>query len=93
MGKKLEEYKKNNTDKIRIGSCIELFLLLNNFFSDFDKVVDFLEKNEFLLRNQNKSTIIQQMNDIKCVLLNNIYIVLDDIDTNGTYMEYILETY
>lgn len=93
MGKKLEEYKKNNTDKIRIGSCIELFLLLNNFFSDFDKVADFLEKNEFLLRNQNKSTIIQQMNDIKCVLLNNIYIVLDDIDTNGTYMEYILNTY
>lgn len=93
MGKKLEEYKKNNTDKIRIGSCIELFLLLNNFYSDFDKVTDFLEENEFLLRNQNKSTIIQQMNYIKGVLVNNIDIVLDDIDTNGTYMEYILKAY
>lgn len=93
MGKKLEEYKKNNTDKIRIGSCIELFLLINNFYSDFDKVADFLEKNEFLLRNQNKPTIIQQMNDIKGVLINNIDIVLDDIDTNGVYMDYILKTY
>lgn len=93
MGKKLEEYKKNNTDKIRIGSCIELFLLLNNFYSDFDKVSDFLEENEFLLINQNKSTIIQQMNDIKGVLVNNIDIVLDDIDKTGTYMEYILKAY
>lgn len=93
MGKKLEEHKKNNIDKIRTGSCIELFLLLNNFYSDFDKVTDFLEENEFLLRNQNKSTIIQQMNDIKGVLVNNIDIVLDDIDTNGSYMEYILKAY
>ena len=93
MGKKLKDYKNNNIDKIRIGSCINLFLLLNNFYSDFDKVADFLEENEFLLRNQNKSTIINQMNDIKGVLVNNIDIILDDIDANGTYMEYILEAY
>ncbi len=93
MGKKLEEYKKNNTDKIRIGSCIELFLLLNNFYSDFDKVFDFLEENEFLLRNQNMSTIIQQMNDIKGVLVNNVDIVLDDIDSNNTYLQYLLGSY
>lgn len=93
MGKKLEKYKRNNNDKIRIGSCIELFLLLNNFYSDFDKITSFLEDNEFLLRNQNKFTINKQMSDIKGVLINNIDIILNDIDKENTFMEYILNAY
>lgn len=93
MDRKIDEYKKNNMDKIRTGSCIELFLLLNNFYTDFDRIIDFIEKHYFLLGNQDKYTIKQQMNDIKGVLINNIDIVLNDMDSGGSYLEYILDSY
>lgn len=44
MGVKLEENRKNNFDKIRIGSCIELLFLLDNFESDFSRLQNFIEK-------------------------------------------------
>ena len=93
MGTKLEEYKNKNINKIRIGSCIELMLLLKNFYSDFDNINNFLEENEFLLNNQHLSTITQQIEDIKNVLVNNIDIILDDIDADNNFMEYILKSY
>lgn len=93
MGKKLEEYKKNNISKIRIGSCVELFLLLNNFYTDFDKVSSFINDNDFLLNNQNKSIILEQLEDIKNVLVNNIDMVISDIDKDSEFMEYMLKAY
>ena len=41
MGDKLKEHRKQNIDKIRIGTCIELLLLLDNFESDFSRLHDF----------------------------------------------------
>lgn len=93
MGKKLEEYKKNNIRKIRIGSCVELFLLLNNFYTDFDKVSSFINDNDFLLNNQNKSIILEQLEDIKNVLVKTIDMVISDIDKDCEFMEYMLKAY
>ena len=41
MGVNLEKYKNENIDKIRIGSCLELYLLQDYFLTGFDKVISF----------------------------------------------------
>ena len=89
MGKILEENRKQNIDKIRIGSCIELLLLLDNFESDFSRLQDYIADNTEFLNNQMESTISKQFDDIKEVLTNDIDILLDDIDKDEIYCKYL----
>lgn len=89
MGVKLEENRRQNIDKIRIGSCIELLLLLDNFESDFLRLEDYIVENAEFLNNQIQSTISKQFQDIKEVLTNNIDILLNDIDKNEIYCQYL----
>nr|CRY94445.1 hypothetical protein [uncultured prokaryote] len=89
MGEKLKEHRKQNIDKIRIGSCIELLLLLDNFESDFSRLQDYILKNAEFLNNQIESTIKKQFQDIQEVLTNDIDILLNDIDKSELYCNYM----
>lgn len=93
MGVILEEHKKNNIDKIKIGSCIELLLLLDNFISDFERLQNYIKENSSFLNNQVESTISKQFYDIMEVLTNDIDIVLNDIDKNEIYCQYMARYY
>ena len=89
MGEKLKEHRKQNIDKIRIGSCIELLLLLDNFESDFSRLQDYIVENAEFLDNQMQSTISKQFQDIMGVLTNDIDILLNDIDKEEIYCQYL----
>ena len=89
MGKRLEELKKENFDKIRIGSCIELLVLLDNFNHDFLRLQDFIIQNSKFLNNQIEGTIKKQFQDLLEVLTNDIDILLSDMDKNEVYCEYM----
>ena len=89
MGDKLKEHRKQNIDKIRIGTCIELLLLLDNFESDFSRLHDFITENAEFLTNQMESTILKQFQDIQEVLTNDIDILLNDIDKEEIYCQYL----
>ena len=89
MGEKLKEHRKHNIDKIRIGSCIELLLLLDNFESDFSRLQDYIVENAEFLNNQMQSTISKQFQDIMEVLTNDIDILLNDIDKEEIYCQYL----
>lgn len=89
----LKKLKGDNVEKIRIGTCIELFLLLDSFYSDFDRLDSFLNDNKSLLKNQDIFTITQQMQDIKAILINSVDVVLNDIDCNNEYLKYIKSAY
>ena len=89
MGEKLKEHRKQNIDKIRIGSCIELLLLLDNFESDFSRLQDYIVENAEFLNNQMQSTISKQFQDIMEVLTNDIDILLNDIDKEEIYCQYL----
>lgn len=89
MGKKLEEHRKQNIDKIRLGSCIELLLLLDNFNVEFERLDKYIEENAELLNNQMESTIKKQFQDIQEVLTNDIDILLNDIDKSELYCNYM----
>ena len=89
MGDKLKEHRKQNIDKIRIGTCIELLLLLDNFESDFSRLHDFITENAEFLTNQMESTISKQFQDIQEVLTNDIDILLNDIDKEEIYCQYL----
>ncbi len=89
MGEKLKEHRKQNIDKIRIGSCIELLLLLDNFESDFSRLQDYIVENAEFLNNQMQNTISKQFQDIMEVLTNDIDILLYDIDKEEIYCEYL----
>lgn len=89
MGEKLKEHRKQNIDKIRIGSCIELLILLDNFESDFSRLQDYIVENAEFLNNQMQSTISKQFQDIMGVLTNDIDILLNDIDKEEIYCQYL----
>lgn len=89
MGKKLEEHRQQNIDKIRLGSCIELLLLLDNFNVEFERLDKYIEENAELLNNQMESTIKKQFQDIQEVLTNDIDILLNDIDKSELYCNYM----
>lgn len=89
MGEKLKEHRNQNIDKIRIGCCIELLLLLDNFESDFSRLQDYIVENAEFLNNQMQSTISKQFQDIMEVLTNDIDILLNDIDKEEIYCQYL----
>lgn len=89
MGTKLEEHRQQNIDKIRLGSCIELLLLLDNFNVDFERLDKYIEENAELLNNQMESTIKKQFQDIQEVITNDIDILLNDIDKSELYCNYM----
>ena len=89
MGTKLEEYRQQNIDKIRLGSCIELLLLLDNFDIEFKRLYNYIEENAEFLNNQMESTIKNQFQDIQEVLTNDINILLNDIDKSELYCNYM----
>ena len=89
MGDRLKEHRKQNIDKIRIGTCIELLLLLDNFESEFSRLNDFISENAEFLNNQMESTILKQFQDIQEVLTNDIDILLNDIDKEEIYCQYL----
>ena len=89
MGTKLEEHRQQNIDKIRLGSCIELLLLLDNFNIEFERLDKYIEENVELLNNQMESTIKKQFQDIQEVLTNDIDILLNDIDKSELYCNYM----
>lgn len=93
MGEKLKEHRKQNIDKIRIGSCIELLLLLDNFESDFSRLQDYIVENAEFLNNQMQSTISKQFQDIMEVLTNDIDILLNYIDKEEIYCQYLARYY
>lgn len=93
MGKKLEEYKKNNIDKIKIGSCLELTFLFENIENDICRLNKFIEMNEKYLNNQSVCTIIKNIDDIQSILDNHIDIVLADIDKEEKFCEYCIKYY
>ena len=93
MGVKLEENRKNNFDKIRTGSCIELIFLLDNFESDFSRLKNFIENNSCFFNNQTETTISKQFQDIMDVLTNQFDILLNDIDKNEVYCDYLSRYY
>lgn len=93
MGKKLEEHRQQNIDKIRLGSCIELLLLLDNFNVEFKRLDKYIEENAELLNNQSESTIKKQFQDIQEVLTNDIDILLNDIDKSELYCNYMVRYY
>lgn len=93
MGEKLKENRKQNIDKIRIGSCVALLLLLDNFEADFSRLQDFINENEEFFNNQNLCTISKQFQDILEILTNHIDVLLDDIDKDGLFCEYLNRYY
>lgn len=90
---KIEIEKKKNLEKIKVGSCIELLCLLDSFFSDFDRLQEFLTTNEDFFNNQRLSTICEQFDNIKRVLTNDVDILLDDIDNAQYYNDFMLRYY
>ena len=64
-------------------------MLLDNFESEFSRLNDFITENAEFLNNQIESTILKQFQDIQEVLTNDIDILLNDIDKEEIYCQYL----
>ena len=93
MCSKIEKNKIQNIDKIRTGSCIELLCLLDNLFSDFDRLQNFISENQFLFCNQRQATVSENFYDIKSIVAHNVDILLDDIDPEENYNDFMIRYY
>ncbi len=92
MGKNIDTYKRENIDKIRIGSCIELSVLFDNVSNDFYRIKSFVYDNSSLLNNQIEYTIIKNIEDLQCVLYNLSDMILCDIDKENLFCDYRMKS-
>ena len=83
----------NNIDKIRIGSCLELDFLFDNFQSDFLRLSKFINNNSFLLNNQIEDTLLSNFDELKSILYGIFDMVLSDIDKNSDFCKFSLRYY
>lgn len=93
MGVKIDSFKEKNLSNIRLGSCIELLILLDNFDMDFKRLEDFLIENSLFLNNQNESILKEYFSNLKGTLINSLFILLDDIDKDSVYCNYMNRYY
>lgn len=76
-------------DKIRIGACIELNCLEDNFDSCFFKLESFINNYSFLFDNQCSDILLTSFKCFHETLSCNISVLLNDIDKNEFYCEYM----
>lgn len=88
MGTRLEEYRKQNIDKIKIGSCLDFIFMLDSFESDFDRLRELVDINKEFLTNQSESLVLSQIQSVEDVLTNSIDMLLNDIDKKEIYCQY-----
>lgn len=88
MGNLLDKEIEKNIDKIKVGACLELTFLFDRFENDFEKIKEFITDNSKLLNNQKEYTINKNFDDIKCILYNNLDMILDDIDKTEEFCKF-----
>lgn len=88
MGVKLEKYKKDNIDKIKIGSCLEFIFLHDLISSNFDCIKNLIESNSDFFEEQHKCIISKNLDDILNILDNSFDFILCDLDPNEKFCEY-----
>ncbi len=93
MENQLKEFKRKNINNIRIGSCIELMCLLDNFDSDFFRLKNFISENLYFFNRQHEGTISELFESMQRVLTSEIFILLRDIDKNDIYCDYLNRYY
>ena len=93
MGVKLEKYKRENIDKIKIGSCLEFIFLHDTIRFNFERLKDLIESNSDFFEEQHKYIISKNLNDILSLLDNSFDLILCNIDSNEKFCEYHSQYY
>lgn len=89
MGSNIDDYKKENKDKMKIGSCVELICLLDSFDSDFNRLKSCIQSNDFLLNNQDLDTLFNGLEGFRIFIEFYIFSILNDIDNSQDYCKYL----
>lgn len=93
MGQALEEQKKENIDKIKIGLCLEV-LYINDFIDDqLHRIKRIIDENSALFDGEYKFILEKNLDDISSLLGSNYDFILHGIDKDMNFREYDFRYY
>lgn len=93
MGKKLNEYREENKDKMVIGFCLELLFRQSSITHDLRDFISFIKDNSFFINSLDLSLFFQGIESFNSLFLyytDNIY---NDVDPNETHCAYYKDFY
>lgn len=93
MGKKLNQYKEQNKEKMIIGFCLELKSLQEFISKDLDLFISFIEDNENFFNNLDIRNFTTGIENIKNFFDNFTDLIYNDIDKYDKYMAYHKDFY
>lgn len=93
MVKKIDEYRKQNKDKMIVGFCLELKSLQEFISKDLDLFISFIEENENFFNNLDIRNFTTGIENMKCFFDNFTDLIYNDVDKDDKYMAYHRDFY
>lgn len=93
MGQTLEEYKKENIDKIKIGLCLEVIYINDFIDNQLGRIKRIIDENSGLFDGEYKFILEKNLDDISGLLGSNYEFILHGIDKDMKFREYDFRYY
>ena len=93
MGKKLDEDREQNREKMIIGFCLELKFIQNLLSRDFNLFVSFIENNRGFFNNMDVTSLEHAIQDFHSSFINFTDLIYSDVDFRELYCNYHKDFY
>ena len=93
MGKKLNEYREQNKDKMVVGFCLELKFLQELMDRDFNYFVSFIEKNQCFFNHIDICSLQEAIQSFDNSFIDFTNLIYSDVDFNELHCGYHKDFY
>lgn len=93
MGKKLEKYRQENFDNMKIGFLLELGFRQNSINEQLRNLISFFEENKIFFTKIDLPCITQGIDNFIDLFYNFTDLVFKDVDTNEVHFKYHKDFY
>ena len=88
MGKKLEKFKNDNFENMKVGFLLELLFRQNSINEQLSNFIDFLKDNNKFLSNIDSSCLIQGIDNFNDLFYNFTDLIFFNVDKSEKFCEY-----
>lgn len=88
MGKKLEKFKKDNFENMKIGFLLELGFKQEEINLQLKNFIEFLKENKEFLKNVDLYCLTESIENFSDLFLNFTDVIYKDVDFNEIHCKY-----
>lgn len=88
MGKKLEKFKNDNFENMKVGFLLELSFRQNSINEQLSNFIDFLKDNNKFLSNIDSFCLIQGIDNFNNLFYNFTDLIFFNVDKSEKFCKY-----